>query len=660
MKSNKKLCKILAILLIFSCGCYIIIQLQLSIGNVDKKDMINSIETSYKENKQLSKDYIKKSNEKLSKVSNKDSEYYFIKGYFDYSNEEYKKAIKNFELAKEKISKFELGFVKIYTHILLNKSYLMVNQYDNLVENCEIVFNYMSKDKKYKNDNKLAWDNIDVLVNSEDTIAEAAKILKSYIYETKGLNKNIKAKLISNLGSLYSFDYKYAQSMYSYLDALNTIKDCEENNYDEVKIITNIGDINYILNNYKDAIKSYDKALSIKISDKKENATSKSIAYVNKADSYIELKEYDKAIEVASEITTILPYLDENTKDDIEILRYNILALAYTYKNDFDEAESFLKKSINLLKYDEVEFSKSKYVFTNYSYARLYKEKGMYDEALSIFEDTLQDSTKQGLGLEKRIYYYMSEIYRDKRDLNNYIKYNELYINEEEKNEQILKDDYMDYSKKLYETDKLKEMQTKRKINSIILLFIIILLIGFIVLKIKKIKKLQVSNFTDQMTNLYNRKYLDYYISKNIKTVIGKDISVILLDIDYFKKYNDNYGHIKGDEIIKEVADSLKNSIRKKDIAVRYGGEEMVLILPDTSIEEAKEVAKRVHSNIKDKSIEHKYSEVDDILTVSTGIYTNTFSNNQSIYDLIDKADKALYKSKNNGRNRYEIFYDEM
>ena len=84
----------------------------------------------------------------------------------------------------------------------------------------------------------------------------------------------------------------------------------------------------------------------------------------------------------------------------------------------------------------------------------------------------------------------------------------------------------------------------------------------------------------------------------------------------------------------------------------------MVLILPEVSIDNAKVIAEKIQESIRGKQIEHKYSEICDILTVSIGIYTNEFSQNEGIYKMIDNADKALYSAKNKGRNRYEVFYD--
>ncbi|MBW4875266.1 MAG: GGDEF domain-containing protein, partial [Paeniclostridium sp.] len=429
-------------------------------------------------------------------------------------------------------------------------------------------------------------------------------------------------------------------------------------NIHKSKVFTNIGDINYILGDYQMAIQYYDKAIGLEIENKTENAMTKSMAYINKISSYIEINKYDEAINLSKKIYSLLDYIDKDSRDDIEMLIYNNLALAYIYKHDFNKAQQLLNKSLELLKNDKIEFSLNKEVFINISYAEFYKEQKKYDKSLDIFNYTLQQSTQNGLGLEMHIYKSIIEIYKNKNDLDNYIKYNKALMDERDKLEIQFKKDYMKYATQLYERDELKSKEQQRKINMLILIFSIIILLLILISRMNVIKLLKKSNFIDGMTNLYNRKYLDYYIEKNKKNFDHKKVSIILIDIDYFKKYNDNYGHIKGDEIIKEVSNFLKNSIKDQGIVIRYGGEEMVLILPEVSIDNAKVIAEKIQESIRGKQIEHKYSEICDILTVSIGIYTNEFSQNEGIYKMIDNADKALYSVKNKGRNRYEVFYD--
>ncbi|MEO3149566.1 GGDEF domain-containing protein, partial [Turicibacter sanguinis] len=208
-----------------------------------------------------------------------------------------------------------------------------------------------------------------------------------------------------------------------------------------------------------------------------------------------------------------------------------------------------------------------------------------------------------------------------------------------------------------YESHLLEEKAVRYQINFLIMLFSFITASIVILVKTRSVKRLRHLSFTDSMTNLYNRKYLDYYMSKNKKKLFMQDLSIIIIDIDYFKKYNDNYGHIEGDRIIKEVANTLKENVRKDDIAVRYGGEEMVLVLPNVSSNNAEAIAQKIQMSLQNKKIEHKYSEIGDLLTISIGIYTTNFSG-QDVYELINKADSGLYRAKQNGRNRYEIVYD--
>ncbi|CEQ09878.1 diguanylate kinase signaling protein [[Clostridium] sordellii] len=639
--------------------------------NLYNKSKFKKDEILYKENivMEIEKTYNNQSFDKknigeITKLINKtdkDTQYYFILGYIDYINKDYKSASKNFEQAKNKILETNSSFIKIYTYILLNKSLIHENKYDDLIENCKMAFKQIGRDKKYKNDNKIIWDNISTLIKNKDTINSSINILNTYLQETRDLNDECKINLIRNLGFLYSLDYRYSESIYQYLHLIKILdsnKNIRNINIHKSKVFTNIGDINYILGDYQMAIQYYDKAIGLEIENKTENAMTKSMAYINKISSYIEINKYDEAINLSKKIYSLLDYIDKDSRDDIEMLIYNNLALAYIYKHDFNKAQQLLNKSLELLKNDKIEFSLNKEVFINISYAEFYKEQNKYDKSLDIFNYTLQQSTQNGLGLEMHIYKSIIEIYKNKNDLDNYIKYNKALMDERDKLEIQFKKDYMKYATQLYERDELKSKEQQRKINMLILIFSIIILLLILISRMKVIKLLKKSNFIDGMTNLYNRKYLDYYIEKNKKNFDHKKVSIILIDIDYFKKYNDNYGHIKGDEIIKEVSNSLKNSIKDQGIVIRYGGEEMVLILPEVSIDNAKVIAEKIQESIRGKQIEHKYSEICDILTVSIGIYTNEFSQNEGIYKMIDNADKALYGAKNKGRNRYEVFYD--
>jgi len=161
----------------------------------------------------------------------------------------------------------------------------------------------------------------------------------------------------------------------------------------------------------------------------------------------------------------------------------------------------------------------------------------------------------------------------------------------------------------------------------------------------------------DQLTELANRRHFDETLDKQFQLARRekKPLSVIICDIDYFKVYNDTYGHQKGDKCLAAVAKALQDSVsRPTDLACRYGGEEFTFVLPDTNLSGAKVFAEKVRSAIAALAIDHVGSTVAPFVTLSLGVatYNGQFKNGDEITKV---ADKALYRAKENGRNRVEI-----
>jgi diguanylate cyclase (GGDEF)-like protein len=158
----------------------------------------------------------------------------------------------------------------------------------------------------------------------------------------------------------------------------------------------------------------------------------------------------------------------------------------------------------------------------------------------------------------------------------------------------------------------------------------------------------------DALTELYNRRFFNQQIKKEFRRASreGTKLSFILCDIDYFKQYNDTYGHSAGDETLKAVADVLGNTMRRPgDFVARYGGEEFAVILPNTDRSGAQDRAEAIRTKIESAEIEHESSKVSEVVTVSIGFTTQVPSSSSSPLELINAADAALYEAKEAGRN---------
>jgi len=158
---------------------------------------------------------------------------------------------------------------------------------------------------------------------------------------------------------------------------------------------------------------------------------------------------------------------------------------------------------------------------------------------------------------------------------------------------------------------------------------------------------------TDALTGLANRKMFDFKLREATQEAMGTGdpVSLMILDLDHFKHVNDNYGHHIGDQVIKLMAVILKETLKGQDTVARYGGEEFAAILPRTSIANAVKLAENIRQQLaKKEMVNRKTGENLGSVTVSIGVAV--FDNREQPSDLIERADRALYTAKNNGRNR--------
>ncbi|MGB5632750.1 MAG: diguanylate cyclase [Waterburya sp.] len=175
----------------------------------------------------------------------------------------------------------------------------------------------------------------------------------------------------------------------------------------------------------------------------------------------------------------------------------------------------------------------------------------------------------------------------------------------------------------------------------------------------QELKKLFLRATTDKVTGIANRYRLEDFMQREWGNAIRHQISVsvIMIDIDRFKLYNDTYGHQAGDRCLRQVAQTINNSVRRsKDLVARYGGEEFIVVLSDISLDGAITVAENISFQVKALSIPHATAEISDYVTISLGVAHTIPSINSQADRLILAADKALYLAKQKGRDRVEIY----
>ncbi|HHP6824737.1 TPA: GGDEF domain-containing protein [Acinetobacter baumannii] len=166
----------------------------------------------------------------------------------------------------------------------------------------------------------------------------------------------------------------------------------------------------------------------------------------------------------------------------------------------------------------------------------------------------------------------------------------------------------------------------------------------------------------DALTGLANRRYLDETLDNEWRRALRHEtpLTIMMVDIDFFKPYNDSLGHLKGDQCLKDIATAISSiAARSGDLVARYGGEEFLLLFPMTNAQQAKIQAERLMNAIKKIAIVHPCSSVSPYVTISVGVATTIPRLNDSISAFVSRADHALYQAKTNSRNQYQIALNE-
>lgn len=486
---------------------------------------------------------------------------------------------------------------------------------------------YMKK-RDFKNcENKLYS-----IVNNKDMFYSLPDNLKFEIYNYLAII-NLQQEKFLNALSYYEEAFKYADK--------------------ESKIIIklNMTSAYRYMGAYVTATNILNKMIESSLTFKNENSYLKEYTLLNLAETYFAVNDIT---DFNSTIETISKYYcgPENELADLKIIldsyliikaiSENNLDLVPKYISEIDELESKNKDLI----YSELEMIKLR------SYGMYYESIGNFNLALDYFSKLEKSADNEGasyvslFSISKRISIY--------KKLNDTYKINYLINKYYEKQTSI--NDINNNEFKYYIDNKIINNHELPFLKETIIILTILFLISILLVLfyLKKARDSKLDSLKDGLCNIYNRRFLDSYIN-NLKE---KDlpISFLMIDVDYFKLYNDNYGHQAGDFVLKSISSVLKRNSRKEDIVSRYGGEEFCVLLKGASKHSSINYAKRIKENLDNLNIKHKYSKISNNVTFSIGIYT-TYTKND-LKNAIKLSDKALYISKTRGRNTYTYLED--
>ena len=589
--------------------------------------------------------------EKYSVLS--EGENLFISGLKSYEENDFKNAESLFEkiLRLDKLDSVTL----FYSNFYLNQCYKELRGFGDflLIENS---LNLMKNYPTLSNKTHLVWQLISSVITDIKSRNKIIHLLDSYLKEAKGMTLESSLNIKGFIAMLKMANEEYGESIYMYYDILSgteKIKDPEVRAKIQIKSYEYLGNMYFIMEDFEAAVKYYNKAVNIPLKNQVNNALSKYGSYINRSESYILLKNYEKAKECSLETEKIIPYLPANIAVGVKVFRYKNLLLLESRKSNFKKAEEYYNLCLEYLKEDKGSAFLNSSMYVEIAHCEMLYLQGKYNEAIEKLNLLLKKDLEEEWGFDTSIYLMLLKLYKETNQIEKYFETGKSLYNSEKEFNDNLKKDYIEFIKNSYTLDQMKKQEQISKIKIIALGGFAFLAVISIFMGAAQIKKLNKKNFTDALTHIYNRKYMDYLAKKSLKEPINA--AVVMIDIDYFKNYNDYYGHPAGDIVIKKTADILRKSITKNDILIRYGGEEFLLVLKNADKDIFTDIYINIVKNLEKENIIHEKSPISDKITLSFGVCFAYFEKTLDLEKSIKLADKALYISKERGRNRYTI-----
>ena len=572
--------------------------------------------------------------------------------------------------------KFESKIFQIYTHLKENKNkYESSELLDTMVVLMDIMVYYPDKQKvglessewgielaKLNNNRNIENFLFYRAMYEGENWEEPEKIKKTYKecirYALLNENDYVLTSAYTYLADLYASEGNLKESLDYYRKAQTYYADPA----DIVKIKHGISLLFYKLGINELVIEKLLEAIDIMDNYETMSIPKKDylvIIYQMLSIAYTKIDDFENALKYAEKNIK----LSENYFDPpFEINAYLTYAGISAQLGNHKEAEKYIEKSEKMI--IEGNYQNNHLLIYNYYFARYFNQlhQGNYKEAkreLKELEKYLEEKESDKLNnIYDRLSFVLNKLGEFEEALNYQKKYTDYYINLRTQKESLLslflhenyKDAELNTQIRRLEKEKLeKEKELTKKIQEKLekeerlyqmLLIITLIAMSMVFIYIMYIKHQKIS-ITDGLTNTFNRRYAVNKIESLMKK--NKDFSLILFDLDYFKKINDTYGHDVGDEVLIGVSELIKNKLKKNEDLCRLGGEEFMVITEEDNFELAELLRKEIEKN--------KFEKVDKV-TASFGVLNINKNNKESFNFIYNKLDKKLYEAKEKGRNK--------
>ncbi len=454
------------------------------------------------------------------------------------------------------------------------------------------------------------------------------------------------AIMLRNIGGIYCAINEYASAMDTLLEALTL---SESLKFLDVKgeVLLNIGTVYLLIGNYSHALKEYEKVLEIALGTK--NKTLEAFVLCNMTSVYVGLSDHENTKKTFERCLKI------SRETQNKLIQMNVLTqMGHEYLNQEDSvrAEECFRQSFELSK--NAGF-KNEEASSLVGLGKIYLQKREYEKSQEIFQTAKQLSEQlKDKNLLIECYKGFSQIYQALGNFENALDQCKRYYDTRQSLSDRINDQKIRTLEVAYRTERAQKEAEIARLKNIEL--------EKEIAERKRIEKAlrkseeqyRLLAAIDPLTGINNRRHFFELAQREVSRArrFNHPLTAIMVDIDHFKKINDTFGHHRGDEVLKQCTDLIKDCLREMDIVGRYGGEEFSILLPETNLQQGIRVAKRLVQILRETPLQVG----TDVAFVTLSVGVTELRGEMDLDTLIDEADHAMYSAKNAGRNRFVVW----